>query len=156
MYKEILVPTDGSDPAGAAIEHAVALAELCDARVHGLFVTDSGTIEKVDGKYPQPADQLEGVGADAIEELERVATEAGVDVTSTITAGTAHEEIVEYADANDIDVIVMGTRGRDGLDRYLLGSVTERVVRMARQAVLTVDEQTPPRPADRSNHALTE
>ena len=150
MYKEILVPTDGSDPAGTAVDHAVTLASICGARVHGLFVTDSGTIEKVGGKYPQPAEQLEGVGEEALGELEQAAADAGVDVTSVITAGTAHEEIVQYADENDIDVIVMGTRGREGIDRYLLGSVTERVVRTAEQAVLTVDEATPAHPADQS------
>jgi nucleotide-binding universal stress UspA family protein len=148
MYREILVPTDGSDPARAAIDHAVTLAGLCDARVHGLFVTDSGTADKIEGKYPQPADQLESVGEEAITELERVATSEGVETTVHIAGGTAHEEIVQYADENDIDVIVMGTRGRQGVDRYLLGSVTERVVRTADQAVLTVDESTPAHPAD--------
>lgn len=148
MYREILVPTDGSDPARAAIDHAVTLAGLCDARVHGLFVTDSGTADKIEGKYPQPADQLESVGEEAITELERVATSEDVETTVHIAGGTAHEEIVQYADENDIDVIVMGTRGRQGVDRYLLGSVTERVVRTADQAVLTVDESTPAHPAD--------
>lgn len=148
MYKEILVPTDGSDPARAAIDHAVTLAGLCDARIHGLFVTDSGTAEKIEGKYPQPADQLESVGQEAIDELERVAADEGVETTVQVAGGTAHEEIVQYAEENDIDVIAMGTRGRQGVDRYLLGSVTERVVRTADQAVLTVDASTPAHPAD--------
>ncbi len=148
MYKEILVPTDGSEPAQTAIDHAVTLAGLCDARVHGLFVTDSGTVEKVDGKYPKPAEEVESAGREAVAKLERRAAANGVDVETSIVGGTAHEEIVRYAEANDIDVIVMGTRGRQGVERYLLGSVTERVVRTAEQAVLTVDEATPAHPAD--------
>jgi len=148
MYEEILVPTDGSGPAQTAIDHAVTLAGLCDARIHGLFVTDSGTVEKIDGKYPQSADDVESVGADAIEELNTRAAAEGVETVTRITGGTAHEEVVRYAEENDIDVIVMGTRGRQGVERYLLGSVTERVVRTAEQAVLTVDEATPPHPAD--------
>lgn len=65
-----------------------------------------------------------------------------------VAGGTAHGEIVQYANDNDIDIIVMGTRGRQGVDRYLLGSVTERVVRTAEQAVLTVDEATSAYPAE--------
>ncbi len=148
MYNEILVPTDGSDPARSAIDHAVALADLCDARIHGLFVTDSGTADKIGGKYPQPTDQLESVGQEATEELERVAAAEDVETSVRIAGGTAHEEIVRYADDNDIDLVVMGTRGRQGVDRYLLGSVTERVVRTADQAVLTVDETTPANPTN--------
>jgi nucleotide-binding universal stress UspA family protein len=148
MYREILVPTDGSDPARAAIDHAVTLAGLCDARIHGLFVTDSGTAEKIGGRYPQRTDQLESVGQEALEELESVAAAESVETTVGVVGGTAHDEIVRYADDNDIDIIVMGTRGRQGVDRYLLGSVTERVVRTASQAVLTVDETTPPHPAE--------
>jgi nucleotide-binding universal stress UspA family protein len=148
MYREILVPTDGSAPARAAVDHAVTLAGLCDARVHGLFVTDSGTAEKIEGKYPQPQSELESVGQQALDTLEEVAAAADVETAGQITGGTAHEEIVRYAEENDIDVIVMGTRGRQGVGRYLLGSVTERVVRTADQAVLTVDESTPAHPAD--------
>jgi nucleotide-binding universal stress UspA family protein len=148
MYKEILVPTDGSEPARTATEHAATLAGLCDARIHGLFVTDSGTLGKVGGKYPQPAEDLEAAGREAVAAVEEAAREHGVEATVTVTGGTAHEEIVRYAADNDIDVIVMGTRGRQGVQRYLLGSVTERVVQTATQAVLTVDETTPAHPAD--------
>ena len=138
----------GSAPAQAAIDHAVTLAGLCDARVHGLFVTDSGTVEKVSGRYPQPTDSLETVGEEALADLEQRAATANVETTVHIAGGTAHEAIVGYADSNDIDVIVMGTRGRQGIDRYLLGSVTEQVVRTAEQAVLTVDEATQSYPAE--------
>mgnify|MGYP002761914704 CR=1 FL=1 len=148
MYREILVPTDGSAPAQTAIDHAVTLAGLCDARIHGLFVTDSGTVEKVSGRYPQPTDSLETVGEEALAALEQRADTEGVETTVHVAGGTAHEEIVQYADDNDIDIIVMGTRGRQGVDRYLLGSVTERVVRTAEQAVLTVDEATSAYPAE--------
>lgn len=148
MYREILVPTDGSEPAQTAIDHAVTLAGLCEARVHGLFVTDSGTVEKIDGTYPRPAEQIEDAGREAVAELEQRATANGVDVETSVVGGTAHEEIVRYAEDNDIDVIVMGTRGRQGVERYLLGSVTERVMRTSERAVLTVDEATPAHPAD--------
>jgi len=143
MYDEILVPTDGSDPAQTAVEHAVALAGVCDARVHGLFVTDSGTVDNIEGRYPRPADELEELGEGAVGQLEERAADAGIEAVTHVAGGTAHEAIVEYATDNGIDLIVMGTRGRQGVERYLLGSVTERVVRTADPAVLTVDETTP-------------
>ena len=143
MYSEILVPTDGSDPARTAVEHAVALAGLCGARVHGLFVTDGGTVDNIEGRYPRRADELETLGETAVGELEEQAADTGIEVVTHVTGGTAHEAILRYARDNEIDLIVMGTRGRQGVERYLLGSVTERVVRTADQAVLTVDETTP-------------
>jgi nucleotide-binding universal stress UspA family protein len=148
VYKEILVPTDGSEPASTAIGHAVTLAGLCDARIHGLFVTDSGTLEKASGAFPQRQDQLEAAGEEALSEVERRATNNDIEVTTTVTGGTAYEEVVRYADENGVDLVVMGTRGRQGVERYLLGSVTERVVETAEQAVLTVDEATPTHPAE--------
>lgn len=148
MYSEILVPTDGSAPARAAIDHAVTLAAACDARIHGLFVTDTSTIDNIDDKYPRPADNLESVGETAVGELEQQAAANNIDTVTRITNGIAHEAIVQYAADNDIDVIVMGTRGRQGVKRYLIGSVTERVVRTAEHAVLTVDEETSADPAN--------
>jgi len=64
----------------------------------------------------------------------------GVDVTTTVRAGYPHEVILDYAETEGIDLIVMGTHGRTGLDRYLIGSVTEKVVRLSDVPVLSVRE----------------
>jgi nucleotide-binding universal stress UspA family protein len=67
------------------------------------------------------------------------AEEAGVDaVEASVAQGTPHQAILEYVDYHDIDLVVMGTHGRTGLDRYLMGSVTENVVRLSDAPVLTV------------------
>ncbi len=138
MYDDILVPTDDSEVSRTAIEHAVYLAEKCDATLHGLFVTDSGTVEKIAGRYPRSVDDLEGIGQEALEYVESVATDHDVSVMTELVGGAAHEQITNFAQDNDIDVIVMGTHGRQGVDRYLLGSVTERVIRTADIPVLAV------------------
>jgi nucleotide-binding universal stress UspA family protein len=61
-----------------------------------------------------------------------------VDIETVLRQGAPHTTILEYADEADVDLIVMGTHGRSGIHRYLLGSVTERVVRTADAPVLTV------------------
>lgn len=138
MYDRILVPTDGSAGSEVAIEHAIALARTFDASLHGLYVveTDRGPAEV---EMAELLDALEAVGRDAMTDLQERARAAGLEtVEGTVARGTPHRAILEYADQKDIDLIVMGTHGRTGLDRYLLGSVTEKVVRMAEVPVTTV------------------
>ena len=140
MYDHVLVPTDGSDPAMAATEHALAIAERFEATVHALYVVD------VDGI----AHEAPGLGLDALrdalhEEGEAAtaavaerAADRGVDVTEAVIEGLAEDAIVDYAEGNGIDLIVMGTHGRRGVERYVVGSVTERVVRATDVPTLVV------------------
>jgi len=140
MYDRILVPTDGSGPATAATKHALTIADRFDATVHALYVVDTDGI----------AHEAPGLGLDALrgalrDEGEAAtdaaaerAAERGVDATTAIAEGIAEDTIVAYADEEGIDLIVMGTHGRRGLDRYLVGSVTERVVRRTDVPTLVV------------------
>ena len=137
MYDRILLPTDGSDANSRAVEQAVGLARETGAGLHVLFV-----LEDVPSAPETMDDAVEGelreIGEAAIEEIEERAEAAGVDLVTEMREGVPHETILEYAEEADIDAIAMGTHGRSGLDRYLLGSVTERVVRSAEVPVLTV------------------
>lgn len=137
MYRSILYPTDGSDQSRHALEHAADLAETYGATLHVISVVDTrvGTDASVVDIYTSLEESAEHWVAEGVER----ATAAGVsDVESSVVRGAPHEGILEYAAGNGIDLIVMGTHGRTGLDRYLLGSVTEKVVRMADVPVLTV------------------
>ncbi len=81
--------------------------------------------------------------------VEEVAAQfEGVDTEPVVRVGNPHEIVVEYAAQNEMDIIVMGTHGRTGVDRYLLGSVAEKVVRMSDVPVVTVrkGEETEPEP----------
>lgn len=142
MYDEILVPTDGSPAADAAIEHAVDLADKYDARVHALYVVDGAAYSTLEAGSEIVIEALEAEGEEATERVEEAADDAGVEATTTVTTGTAYRTIQDYVDDNDIDLIVMGTHGRQGLDRYLLGSVTERVVRTSEVPVMTVRQES--------------
>lgn len=143
MYETVLFPTDGSDESFHALEHAIDVAETYGATLHALYVveTDYGSAGFDD--VPVNVDAiLEARRADGARALERVEARAERTGTTVVTAvregGVVHREILDYADENDADVIVMGTHGRRGLDRWLLGSVTERVVRTSPIPVLTV------------------
>lgn len=138
MYSEILLPTDGGPASQAAVDHAVGLAEQYDARLHALYVVDTTAYASLDAGVETVLSALREEGETAVEAVEERADAAGVSAVSEIVPGAPHREITKYAATNDIDLIVMGTHGRTGLDRYLLGSVTERVVRTAESPVLTV------------------
>jgi nucleotide-binding universal stress UspA family protein len=144
MYDDILVPTDGSEGTRGAVERAVDFAKTYDAALHTIYVVD--TTVGVDAGAVGPLEALEEAGREAIDEVIRQAEAADVErVEGSIARGTPHSAILEYVDENGVDLIVMGTHGRTGLDRYLLGSVTEKIVRMAEVPVVTV-----PMPADSS------
>ncbi|HET7322927.1 MAG TPA: universal stress protein [Halococcus sp.] len=130
MYNNILIPTDGSDGVQDAIEEGIALAKQTDATVHALYVIDNrdyGTVPDAEWMGLQGA--LENAGETAVEAVAERAETAGVETVTAIEEGTPQDEIVEYANEKGIDVIVMGTHGRSGVDRFLLGSVTENVIR---------------------------
>jgi nucleotide-binding universal stress UspA family protein len=140
MYDRILVPTDGSDPASAATEHALAVADRFGATVHALYVVDiDGIAHEAPGLgLGALRDALRTEGETATTAVVQRAEERGVDVTDAVVEGVAEDAIVDYADDVGVDLIVMGTHGRRGLDRYLVGSVTERVVRRTEVPTLVV------------------
>jgi len=142
MYSQILVPTDGSPASEAAIEHAIDLAQQYDARLHALYVVDSAAYSTLEAGAEIVVEALESEGESATTHVAETAGEAGVECVSTVTTGTAYRSIIDYVGENDIDIVVMGTHGRKGLNRYLLGSVTERVVRTSGVPVLTVRQPT--------------
>ncbi|WP_458207968.1 universal stress protein [Haladaptatus sp. NG-SE-30] len=137
MYENVLVPTDGSEGSDRAIELAIDLAKTYDAALHTLYVIDANTLSSGD-EFGSVISSLEESAQNAIDEVVEMAEEGGVRTTEAYFArGIPHKAILDYADDHDIEIIVMGTHGRTGLDRYLLGSVTEKVVRTADVPVLT-------------------
>ncbi|QIB76076.1 universal stress protein [Halogeometricum borinquense] len=137
-YGDVLVPTDGSDGAAAAIDPAVDIARTYDARLHALSVVDPMAMG-IDARPDLIAEQLEDAARTAVETVEERARDASISAIKTaVESGPPYREIRSYADANDIDLIVMGTHGRSGIERYLLGSVAEKTVRTSSVPVMTV------------------
>lgn len=139
MYEHILLPTDGSEGVSNAIEEAIDLAEMHDATLHLLYVVDTSAAAALPTADATNLEEiLETAGDDAIETIRERAEARGVPVESYTDHGLVHETILKYAEEADIDLIVMGTQGRSGLDRLLLGSVTERVIKQATRPVLVI------------------
>ena len=136
MYDEILLPTDGSAGIEAAIENACYVAALADARIHALFVVD----ELVAGaaEWDMVVEREEARGEEAVEAVAAAAAARDVPVEKHLRRGRPHEEILEAIDEYGVDVVVMGTHGRTGFDRFVTaGSVAERVVRHSEVPVMT-------------------
>jgi nucleotide-binding universal stress UspA family protein len=137
-YSDILVPTDGSSGAAAAIEPAVGLASTYGARLHALSVVDKTATGL--GVRPETfRERLDEAAREAVDAVERQAARGGVDsVTSAVERGHPYRTIRSYVDDQDVDLVVMGTRGQSGIEKHLLGSVTEKVVRTSSVPVMTV------------------
>lgn len=150
-YASVLVPTDGSDLALRALREALTVADLCGATIHVLYVVDETTVAELatdsgldDVSFDTDVDRLferfEAVGEHAVEDLRDAAADRGVELTTAVRTGIPDEAILSYVEEHGIELLVMGTHGRRGVQRYLLGSTTERVLRRAPVPVLAVRE----------------
>jgi nucleotide-binding universal stress UspA family protein len=140
MYDDILLPFDGSEGAAEALHHAAEIAHWADARIDVLFVADT-TRDSVTVVDTQLVDALAKMGEDIVKEAAKTLRTLGADHETDVVQGYPAPTIVEYAEQYDHDLIVMPTHGREGLSRYLIGSVTEKVVRLSPVPVLTARMQ---------------
>lgn len=140
-YENVLVPTDGSDTAEDAVALGADLAAEGDATLHLLSVLDVGNLG-VDVRSEMKLDALKERVRETLDEGEGVADDADVaSVTTAMEYGmSVHATILEYVEEHDVDLVVVGTHGRTGFDRYMLGSVAEALVRTSPVPVLVVRE----------------
>ena len=140
MVRRVLVAFDESPQAAAALRHAVDTYP--DAELHVLHVNDPREWvfgDEMGAFYSESAYEDAQASAEALlDDAAAIAEEAGVPVETAVETGRAGNAIVEYADANDVDHVVMGSHGRTGLSRFLLGSVAETVARRSPTSVTIV------------------
>ncbi|RDZ54897.1 universal stress protein [Haloferax sp. Atlit-4N] len=143
MYHTVLVPTDGSARSRAAARRAIDLAGVYGASIHALAVIDTADL----GLWTASDVPVERVRASlrddaemAVEEVASLAADAGVPCETMVRIGVPYREILDATAEADADLVVMATHGRTGLEHAVLGSTTERVVRLADVPVLTVRE----------------
>jgi nucleotide-binding universal stress UspA family protein len=142
LYRRILVPTDGSEYTKAATSHGLALAKLMGAEVTAMFVIDNdvymgktwGTI--IPTSVPDLTMVLEEEGKKAVAAVQSEGEKMGVKVVTKIEWGSPATKIVQ--DSSKFDLVVMGSLGRSGVSKLLMGSVAEKVVRLAECPVLVV------------------
>jgi nucleotide-binding universal stress UspA family protein len=141
-YQKILLPLDGSELAEEALEAAIPLARAFGAPVLLLGVLDlTAGMYDVYSEAFSPVDlrtQLEGFLNQALQRAQEKLEAQGVKASGSLRVGVPHEEIGALAQEEGVGLIVMTTHGRRGISHFLLGSVTERVIRTAPCPVLVV------------------
>ncbi|AKH96947.1 universal stress protein [Halanaeroarchaeum sulfurireducens] len=144
MYDDILVPTDGSPGILGPQARAVDIARLGDATIHSLYVVDTSSewILAESDQHSVVRQTLEEHGTDATREMAAFASDHGVESRREVREGVPYRTILEYSRAADVDLIVMGTRGRTGDGERPLGSTTERVAVHSETPVLSVPLDT--------------
>ncbi|UWG51826.1 Nucleotide-binding protein, UspA family [Halalkaliarchaeum sp. AArc-CO] len=136
MFETVVIATDGSESVQRAVDVALDLAARFDAEVHALYVVDAGDVESSPEEIrSELRDALSDRGREALSAVE---SSAGRDVVTAVREGRPASEITAYAREVDADLVATGTRGRHGENRFLIGSVAERVVRTCPVPVLTV------------------
>ena len=136
MIETVVIATDGSESVGRAVAVALDFAERFDADVHALYVLEESEVESAPAEVREEMhDALEERGEEAVADI---ADEADLGVTTAVREGRPAAEISQYARDVNADVVATGTRGRHGENRFLIGSVAERVVRTCPVPVLTV------------------
>ncbi|MDY6818432.1 MAG: universal stress protein [Halobacteriales archaeon] len=140
MIDSLVVATDGSESVERAVDVAVDLADRFEAAVHALYVIDKSEIDSAPESVEQELrSALEERGEAALATVEE---RASGPVETVVRTGRPAAEICQYARETDVDVVATGTRGRHGENRFLIGSVAERVVRTCPVPVLTVRQLT--------------
>ncbi len=139
MYKKILVPTDGSEFAKKAGKHALFLSKVSGAEIVAVSVTENNFVNglPLDDEIYQLNQILKERSEENLKEFDEL-NEDDVKITHVIREGSPARVILEVAQEEDIDLIVMGSSGKSGFDRFIMGSVADKVVNSAKCAVLVV------------------
>lgn len=146
MASRILIAFDEAPQSTAAMHHAVSTYP--DADIHVLHVVDprewAGMDANGGGFYSQEMYEQARESADALlEEAASIAAEYDAEVTTAVREGRADRAIARYAEEHDVDHVVLGSHGRRGFSRFLLGSVAERVARRSPGSVTIIREESP-------------
>ena len=148
MYKKILLPTDGSEYANKAAKHAIWIASLNGAEIIALNVIETSSLVGLPAEdlIVRIKEMLKEEGHKSLEKISDILKESKIEgecqkevkLTISTKEGSPSDVIIETVKKEGVDLIVMGTSGKHGLDRFLLGSVTENVVRSSQCPVLVV------------------
>jgi len=139
MYRHILIPTDGSEPAERGVAHGLALAKSLGAKVSVIFVVEpfsemSGRFLEVVARY---AELRKEQATSVLDRAANAAKEAGLSCeTIQVENEQPHQAIIAAASDKGCDLIVMSSHGRSGLSVLLVGSVTNKVLTQAKTPVL--------------------
>ncbi|VVB89921.1 Universal stress protein [uncultured archaeon] len=152
LFKKILIATDGSEHVKKAVTFAIELAKLYGAELHAVYVTNikvdharslytdrsTGGLKRILRKEGTGTDIYRKEGETATNYVKDLAKKEGLETKKWVVEGHPAEEILKLAQEQSIDLIVMGTLGRSGIEKFLLGSVADKVIRNSGIPVLAV------------------
>jgi nucleotide-binding universal stress UspA family protein len=138
LFKKILIATDGSEKNRSALDEGLRIARACGSVVYAVYVIDMSAFSSTSGEIPMGDTyrMLEEEGRQAMSRVQALAGDVSMEMS--VLEGRPATEIVELAKTKDVDLLVIGTHGKKGLERLLLGSVAESVIRSAPCKVLVV------------------
>ena len=147
-FKKIMIATDGSDCSRLAVDKGIELAQLSGGTVYAVYVVSTAYLS-MDGDYfmgmnpywESIQEAWKTQGQQAVNYVNDSGEMKGIIVESVLLEGNPSEELIRYAEEGKMDIVIMGTLGRTGLDRLLLGSVAENVARHSKVPVMVVRDK---------------
>lgn len=138
MYDTILLPTEANPGAEEAVALAIDFAERYGATLHVLYVAEDTEATLAQIPEEDRRSELPTEGKEAIDAVETAAQDAGVPVQTRVGVGEPEHSIPQHSKRVSADFVVMGTHGRTGINRLLVGSVAQKVIRQMDVPVLVV------------------
>ena len=140
FIRKILVPTDGSDSSIRAADFAVNLAKHFGSEIIAIYVIDHVILEEISKIHErhQLEEEIRRKAERCLSYIVKSAQREGLKASSILVEGQPHDQIVRHAESLGVDIIVMGSKGRRGMNRILIGSVAERVIEYAPCPVLVM------------------
>jgi nucleotide-binding universal stress UspA family protein len=149
-FKKIMIATDGSACSKLAADKGIEFARLTGGTVYAVHVLSKAYLSAMDGEsyssmgmnpWESIKEEFQKQGQQAVDYVKERGEIKGVNVESVLLEGNPSEELIRYAEEKNMDIIIMGTLGKTGLDRFLLGSVTGNVVRHSKIPVMVTKEK---------------
>lgn len=140
MFHTLLVAIDGSELGMDALDKAIELARGFKANLHAIYVIETGLISSVpmDNTWEVIYSLLEKEGTETLDKAEKRASDAGVSLERHLLSGHAGNEIINLAEQEKADLIIVGSRGKSEIDRLLIGSVSAHVVKYSHVSTMVV------------------
>ena len=141
MFKKIVYPVDFSDYAGEILEYAVAMAKKFDAELHLIHVIPNLNYFTPYESFLTPENLVaieRNIEKDVAEDFDKLTKDLDIPVKRVVKTGVTFLEIIDYVKEAGIELVVMGTHGRTGIEHILIGGVAEKVVRKSPCPVLTI------------------
>jgi nucleotide-binding universal stress UspA family protein len=146
-FKKIMIATDGSDCSRLAVDRGIELAKLSGGTVYAIYVVPTDDLSSIDGDsfslgidpyWRSVYESWITQGQQAVDYVKGLGEMNKVNVEAVLLEGNPSYELIRYAEKEKMDIVIMGTLGKTGLDRLLLGSVAENLVRHSKVPVMVV------------------